>query len=313
MTTKALAKREVFSIKPGNMAEAIQLSQLIAKSGLAPKGFVGKPDDVLIAIMMGGEIGLAPMQALQNIAVINGRPTIWGDAVTALVYQHPDLEWIKEWFDDNDNPTIAYCQVKRKGNEPHTRQFSLKDASKAGLLAKDPWQKYPADMLKNRARKAIWDKFPDALKGLSSMEEVEDTIVEQVTIKDVTPTNQGAKILEKMGVPAGTPLIEAVPDVAVPLQVLQGIHEAEVTGESQELPTPLPVTFDPAKDGNNKLYAIITDWLGSTKDANAFIKKYLPNVKKLTDFYAIKEEDRKLLWDELRNIPRETEMFKEGV
>ena len=64
MTTKALATRQAFSIVPGNMSEAIQLSNLIAKSGLAPKGFVGKPDDVLIAIMMGGEIGLAPMQAL---------------------------------------------------------------------------------------------------------------------------------------------------------------------------------------------------------------------------------------------------------
>ena len=298
MTTKALAKREVFSIKPGNMSEAIQLSNLIAKSGLAPKGFVGKPDDVLIAIMMGGEIGLAPMQALQNIAVINGRPTIWGDAVTALVYQHPDLEWIKEWFDDPDNPTIAYCQVKRKGNEPHTRQFSLKDASKAGLLKKDTWKNYPTDMLKNRARKAIWDKFPDALKGLSSAEEVADLVPEAqtVTIKDVTPTNQGAKILEKIG----APLIEAVP-------------------EPEPIPEPIPpslaevVSFDPHGDGNNKLYAIITDWFGNTKDANSFIKKLLPNVKKMSDFYAIKEEDRKLLWDELRNVPRETEMFKEGV
>jgi len=301
MTTKALATRQAFSIVPGNMSEAIQLSNLIAKSGLAPKGFVGKPDDVLIAIMMGGEIGLAPMQALQNIAVINGRPTIWGDAVTALVYQHPDLEWIKEWFDDPTNPQIAYCQIKRKGNEPHTREFSMKDASKAGLLAKDPWQKYPADMLKNRARKAIWDKFPDALKGLSSREEVEDQIqeVQTTTIKDVTPTNQGAKILEKIG----APIIEAAP-------------EPEPTPEQTPIdpPTDLPeVTFDPHGDGNNKLYAIITDWFGNTKDANSFIKKLLPNVKKMSDFYAIKEEDRKLLWDELRNVPRETEMFKEGV
>ena len=213
------------------------------------------------------------------------------------MYQHPDLEWIKEWFDDPTNPQIAYCQVKRKGNEPHTREFSMKDASKAGLLAKDPWQKYPADMLKNRARKAIWDKFPDALKGLSSREEVEDTIPESVTIKDVTPTNQGAKILEKIG----APIIEATPE-----------SESEQT--PIDPPTDLPsVTFDPKGDGNNKLYAIITDWFGNTKDANSFIKKLLPNVKKMSDFYAIKEEDRKLLWDELRNVPRETEMFKEGA
>jgi len=309
MTTKALATRQAFSIVPGNMSEAIQLSNLIAKSGLAPKGFVGKPDDVLIAIMMGGEIGLAPMQALQNIAVINGRPTIWGDAVTTLVYQHPDLEWIKEWFDDPTNPQIAYCQIKRKGNEPHTREFSMKDASKAGLLAKDPWQKYPADMLKNRARKAIWDKFPDALKGLSSREEVEDTITESVTIKDVTPTNQGAKILEKIG----APIIEAVPEPTVPFhpeEVVTVFSEEEKKAvEAKEITVH---TFDPHGDGNNKLYAIITDWFGNTKDANTFIKKFCPHVKKMSDFYAIKEEDRKLLWDELRNVPRETEMFKEG-
>jgi hypothetical protein len=157
-------------------------------------------------------------------------------------------------------------------------------------------------MLKNRARKAIWDKFPDALKGLSSREEVED-MVQEVTVKTVDGpkvTSQGAKLLEKMGIPAGTPLIEAVPEP-----------------EPEPTPDPIPpalaevVSFDPHGDGNNKLYAIITDWFGNTKDANTFIKKFCPHVKKMSDFYAIKEEDRKLLWDELRNVPRETEMFKE--
>ena len=77
-----------FSLAPRDLNEAMRLADMLAGSELVPKDFRGKPANVLVAVQWGVELGLQPMQALQNIAVINGRPSLWGDAVWALVKSH---------------------------------------------------------------------------------------------------------------------------------------------------------------------------------------------------------------------------------
>jgi hypothetical protein len=173
-----LARREQKDMQnqwqPANFAEAQQLAELVAQSGFAPKEYRGKPQDCLMAMMAGNEVGLGPMASLQNIAVINGRPSIWGDAALALVKSSPDFEWIKEWIDDQKG--AAVCKVKRKGEDPVERTFSWDDAQRAGLTKKDgPWKTYPKRMLQMRARSwAIRDVWPHVLKGLSIDEESSD-------------------------------------------------------------------------------------------------------------------------------------------
>ena len=178
-----------FALRPSNMEEAFNFAVRLANSSLAPKNYQGKPDDVLIAMMMGFEVGLNPMQAIQNIATINGRPSIWGDAMLALVQNHPSFKGIQETFDDAT--MTATCVVQRKGGQPHTVTFSQADAEKAGLWGKPgPWQNYPKRMLKQRARGfALRDQFADALLGLVSAEEAQDMPQEEI---DVTPQHQTA-------------------------------------------------------------------------------------------------------------------------
>jgi hypothetical protein len=96
----------------------------------------------------------------------------------ALVQAHPAYESMSEKI-END---IAYCTIKRKGEEPHTSTFSVEDAKKAGLLGKQgPWTQYPKRMLQMRARGfALRDKFSDALKGLIVKEEAQDYVLKDV-------------------------------------------------------------------------------------------------------------------------------------
>ena len=61
-----------------------RFSGYVSTSGLAPKGIQSR-EAIFTAIQMGLEVGLTPMAALQNIAVINGRPSIWGDAQLSIV------------------------------------------------------------------------------------------------------------------------------------------------------------------------------------------------------------------------------------
>lgn len=161
-----------FDLSPRSFDEALRLSDYLAGSTLVPKDFKGNPGNCLIAIQWGMEVGLKPMQALQNIAVINGRPSLWGDAVIALVRASPLCEYITETDDGN----TATCRVKRRGQPEEVRTFSMDDAKAAGLSGKDgPWRQYPKRMRQMRARAfACRDVFPDVLKGMPVAEEVMD-------------------------------------------------------------------------------------------------------------------------------------------
>lgn len=189
-----ITKQGGFSLTPTSLEEAMKFAEIMSKSTIVPKEYYNKPGDILVAVQMGAEIGLSPMQALQNIASINGKPSIYGDAALALVKSHPQFEDIREYIKDG----VAYCEVKRKGQSLHVATFSEEDAKKAKLWGKPgPWQQYPERMLKMRARGfALRDTFPDALKGLITAEEARDYPVEHniTTVENMQanlkPTNK---------------------------------------------------------------------------------------------------------------------------
>lgn len=165
--------KNALALQPQSMGEAMEMAKMISQSSMIPKSYQGKPSDVLVAMQWGHEIGLGPLQALQNISVINGRPAVWGDAALALVKGSGLCEFIDETLVDG----VAKCRVKRKG-EPNevTRTFSVDDAKQAKLWGRQgPWTQYPNRMLQMRARSwALRDVFPDVLNGVGVAEEVRD-------------------------------------------------------------------------------------------------------------------------------------------
>jgi hypothetical protein len=179
-----------------NLDQALRVSDLIAKSQFCPKQFQNKPGDVIVAIQIGQELGIKPMQALQNISVINGRPSVWGDAVLGICRQAVDFEYIKESVDASR--MIATCIVKRRNEPEITGTFSSEDAKKAGLWTKPgPWTQYPKRMLQMRARGfALRDAFADKLRGIQIREEVEDYIeIEEAKPSTINP-GQVAELME---------------------------------------------------------------------------------------------------------------------
>ncbi len=166
----------------------MQLASQLSKSTMVPKPYQGKPQDLFIAMAMGYQIGLSVEQAIQAIAVINGKPCLWGDDALALCMTHKDFEDIQEAPIRNSNDTVTgyVCTVKRKGMSPSIKNFTLDMAKKAGLLSKTgPWTQYPERMLQLRARAyALRDIFPDALKGIKTREEAEDYVDVEVKVVD---------------------------------------------------------------------------------------------------------------------------------
>lgn len=172
------------NLTPQNLKEAIDFCERLAKTNFVPKDYQGKPGEILAAIQFGAEVGLGPMQSLQSIAVINGRPSLWGDALLGLVQGSGLLEWINE----TETADSATCEVKRKGDKMVCKvTWTHADTIKAGLASKDIHAKYPKRMRANRARNfALRNKFADVLKGLISREEAEDypTVIAELTEKE---------------------------------------------------------------------------------------------------------------------------------
>ena len=173
----------IFSLVPSSLKEAMQLAELIANSDLAPKDYKGKAGNVLIAVQMGQEVGLSPMAAIQSIAVINGKPSLYGDVGKAILLRNG---FQIDEFDTKKIKQAGYasCRITRPDGQVCERTFTIEDAKQAGLWEKaGPWTTYPERQM---AWRAFWfaarDIASDVLKGLSGAEEVSD-----LPPKDITP------------------------------------------------------------------------------------------------------------------------------
>lgn len=227
-------------LKLQTLDDVWRFAQCLAKSGLAPKG-LQTPEAITIAVQMGMELGLPPMASVQNIAPINGRPSVWGDAQLGIVRGTDELEIFEEWFEQAGkrlprNPTnytddtVAVCRVKRIGYDENQTGFSVADAKRANLWGKaGPWTEYPFRMLRQRARGyALRDSFGDALRGIRPTEEVMD---------DPKPVE--GRVVEAARVPAFLPA--AQPQLQAP------VEESGEPADPQAEPTPPPRRGRPPK------------------------------------------------------------------
>lgn len=252
-------------LRPTDMDGLWRTAQAVSKSGLAPKG-LESPEAVFVAMEMGLELGLPLMASLQNIAVVNGRPTLWGDSQLAVVRATGELEEFSEWYEVAgkrvprnpsafDDGTTAVCRVKRRGLEASETAFSVADAKRAGLWGKaGPWSQYPARMLRFRARSfGLRDQFGDALRGLLSTEEAGDIAVEVVQTAPARTLTPRFKRPE--------------PTAAAPIVAVEATPEAATTtpppsvGDDGDLGPVAPVETEEHK----ALFAVITG-AGATFD-----------------------------------------------
>lgn len=222
---------QLAGIAPQGIDEAFRLSQALSRAGnMVPDHFQGKPDEIMAAVLRGAEIGLMPMQALSNIAVINGRASLWGDALPALIQRyghHIDVEIIEG--EDEDGTYAEATLTRGDTGKVVKRQFGVLDAKKAGLWGKKgPWQTYPKRMLAHRARAwAVRDGAADALMGLQVAEEMQD-----VEMKDVTPAEPPA----------------AAPNLAAQLEAQAEPEASQEAAEDVSGPIEVEVVFEPDVD-----------------------------------------------------------------
>lgn len=204
MTTTAHKQLEIMGNKITSFQEAVSIAEYFSSTDLVPKDYRGKGANIMVAWQKGLELGLKPLQALSTIAVVNGRATIWGDGLIALVKNSSKEEWTHEVLSGNGDQMVATCETKRKGQEKTVVQsFSVSDARKAGLWGNNTWAKYPKRMLQMRARGlCLRDAYPDVLNGLEIAEEMNDLHSQQKKEAQAAPktlAQMGLRTVEKDG------------------------------------------------------------------------------------------------------------------
>jgi hypothetical protein len=208
-----LAGAPVLAIIPHSIDEVLRYAKMVIAAGAVPDSLAkdgsGRPypvkeliSRVVTVIAAGSEVGLPPMRSLANIALINKRAQIWGEAAVALLQASGKLEeMVQEHIGqepDASTPTVQFHDtygwriiLKRKGQpSPYIGVFTVGQAKRAHLWAnpkKTPWVEYPERQLFWRAfHQAATDGFADALCGLGIREIAEEDQPAPIKLTDTS-------------------------------------------------------------------------------------------------------------------------------
>lgn len=157
--------------EPQTWREAAELATQLSKASLVPEALRNRPQDVLVILMMGRELGLGPMQSLRQINVISGKPAPSADLIAGLCMKSPVCEYFT-LIESTD--TVATYETKRRGApNPIKFSYSMEDATKAGLSGNQNYKKNPKAMLRARCCSALGRlAYPDVTGNLYDPEEL---------------------------------------------------------------------------------------------------------------------------------------------
>lgn len=164
--TTAIIAASAAPIEPRDMAELRALAQDAAASR-----FYGaaSPEQALMLLVTGRDLGLSYSQSLRAFHVVQGKPVLSSAGMVAVCLRSGVCEYFRVVASDDTSATV---EVKRRGDPARRVTFTLEDAKRAGLASRETWKAYPSRMLLARAQAfAAREVFPDLLLGLYDPDE----------------------------------------------------------------------------------------------------------------------------------------------
>jgi hypothetical protein len=179
------------------------MSNMVKGSQILANVLAQKSEDILAAMLYGRALGIDPMIAASEIAIINGKPTVSGKLLLALMH---NSGLIKLVFDPANNDERAALHAKRIDNGfEYTATFTWEQAQSAGLhldrygkpSPRSPWYLYRSQMLVWRVVGIVARVVaPDITGGLYAPEEI---------VEDRTIIGEDGNIIEGFIVPPTPP------------------------------------------------------------------------------------------------------------
>lgn len=161
---------EMTKYEPTDLTQLIKYAQWMMESKLLPE-HIKTPQDVVLLVQFGAGFGVPPMQAIQNLYIVEGKVTMGAHIALGLAMSHPACEYM---MCTESTPEQAVWEGKRAGHpKPTTVSYTIAQAEEARLVKKSNWQKHPAEMLRARAGMHLARLlFPDMLAGVYDPDEL---------------------------------------------------------------------------------------------------------------------------------------------
>lgn len=156
------------------LQDQMAFAKAVCQSDIIPTVYRGKPANILVAVGYGAPLGLTPMQSLQDISVINGKPT----ASASFIASHVRMAGHKLRI-NKDEKALSVTATIVRSDDPDYPISVTRDkawAQQMGLLNKDNYRKQPLTMLTWRAITAVArEACPEILYGIQySPDELHD-------------------------------------------------------------------------------------------------------------------------------------------
>jgi len=166
-TLQTTSNRGAF-IDPVALQQMDGLAKQLITSGALPSS-IKNAAQMMMVMMAGYEAGMTPMESINSYYIVNGKVTIWGDAVIRQLRRHG---WQIEWVESTD--VVATVKIN-DGKQTHEESYTIEDAKVSGLVGKGTWKQYPKEMLRHKAiGRAVRFTCPEVLGGFYLKEELDD-------------------------------------------------------------------------------------------------------------------------------------------
>jgi len=131
-----------------SLTEPMALGDVFMKSGMFKD--IESQAQAVVKILAARELGLAPLESMTNIYIVNGKVALQAKIIGSLIKKSKKYDYTV------DELTNEKCVITFYVNDPEkkaigTSTFTKADAALAGIINKDVWKNYPRNMMFARA------------------------------------------------------------------------------------------------------------------------------------------------------------------
>lgn len=180
-------------------SKLMEMATMLSKSTIVPINYQNRPENCFIALDMASRMGVSPLVIMQNLYVIQGKPSFSGSAIASMIKSNPQFKNVELHYIGQPNTDTwgAYVTAEnvRTGKTLKGGTVTLAIAKKEGWYQKtgSKWQTMPEIMLAYRAYAWFGRVYcPEVMMGLQSTDEVEDTLKTTPTkVEVINPYEKG--------------------------------------------------------------------------------------------------------------------------
>ena len=191
---------------PGGVFGGIQafedgqrIAKALASSSLVPQQFQGQQGlaNCIVALEIANRMGLSPLQVMQNLNIIHGRPSWSSQFIIALINGCGRFEPLRYEMSGKGDSLACHAVAKEKatGNDLKGPTVTMEMAKAEGWATKagSKWRTMPELMIRYRAA-AMWGRLfvPELLVGITQTQE------EVIEIQEVKVSDSAADLNAKM-------------------------------------------------------------------------------------------------------------------